>query len=158
MVALAPYAKLIPLTTLAVSHVLDDDVNRKTGAPTQAPIYIPPEVAVFRMTGPFFFGVADDVKDAFDRIQRPLRIFILQMGLVSFVDATGLDALEQLIEKCRRHGVKFMLCEIQPRVVESLERSGIVGALGSDGIFSNIDDAIGAARRILSTEGASTRR
>ena len=144
--------------TVAASHVLDDDVSRKTGAPTQAPLDIPPEVAVFRMTGPFFFGVADDVKDVFDRIQRPPRIFILQMGLVPFVDATGLHALEQLIEKCRRHGVKFMLCEIQPRVVESLERSGIVGALGSDGIFSDIYDAIGAARCILTTEGASTRR
>lgn len=135
--------------SLAVTPLFDDEPSREERGIPQPVLDIPPGVEVFRMTGPFFFGVADDVKDVFNRIQRPPRIFILRMRLVPFIDATGLHALEDLVTKCKRHGTKFMISGLQPSVQRALERSGVLAEIGSENVFPNIDAALESAKRIL---------
>jgi len=134
---------------VAASPLFEDEPSLGEQRTPPPSLDLPPGIEVFRMTGPFFFGVADDVKDLFTRIQRPPRIFILRMRLVPFIDATGLHALEDLVVKCKRHGTIFMISELQPVVRHALERSGVLDSIGAENVFPNIETALSAAKRIV---------
>src|SRR5579862_7165286 len=63
---------------------------------------VPAGVEVYEINGPFFFGVADRLKDALGGIEKPPKVFILRMRRVPTVDATGMHALDEFHDKCRR--------------------------------------------------------
>jgi len=60
---------------------------------------IPDGVLVYRLFGAFFFGAADKLETALKRSRQEPDILILRMRQVLAVDATGLNALEDLYEK-----------------------------------------------------------
>ena len=70
---------------------------------------IPPDVEVYEINGPLFFGVADRLKDTLRTIQRPPKVFILRMRRVPAIDATGLHALVEFQEKCHRQSTTLLL-------------------------------------------------
>src|SRR2546423_11544730 len=48
---------------------------------------VPAGVEVFEINGPFFFGVADRLKDTLKGLERPPKVFILRMRRVPAIDA-----------------------------------------------------------------------
>src|SRR2546422_185386 len=60
---------------------------------------IPEGVMVYRVFGAFFFGAADKLETALKRARQEPDILILRMRKVLAMDATGLNALEDLYEK-----------------------------------------------------------
>ena len=71
---------------------------------------LPEDVEVFRINGPFFFGVAGELLDGLKRIGRTPRAIILRLEQVPFVDASGILALEEFLEQARRGGTRVILC------------------------------------------------
>ena len=71
---------------------------------------LPEDVEVFRINGPFFFGVAGELLDGLKRIGRTPRAIILRLEQVPFVDASGTLALEEFLEQARRGGTRVILC------------------------------------------------
>jgi len=61
---------------------------------------LPSGVEVFRITGPFFFGVASELLDTLRRIGERPKVFILRLRLVPFLDTTGANALRPVVEEC----------------------------------------------------------
>ncbi len=110
---------------------------------------IPEEVQVFRIFGPFFFGVADRLETALKRAQREPKIVILRMRKVNVMDATGLNALEDLFEKLRGHQRHLILSTIQPQPHEVMERSGFLDQIGRNNVCPDTDAALARAREIL---------
>src|SRR5690606_37628502 len=51
---------------------------------------LPAGVEVFRINGPFFFGVAGELLDTLRRLGEPPGVIILRMRLVPLLDASGL--------------------------------------------------------------------
>jgi SulP family sulfate permease len=88
---------------------------------------IPPGVEVYEVNGPFFFGVADKLKDVMSEIGRPPRVFILRMRNVPAIDATGIHALDQLVKKSRHEGTTVLFSEVREQPARALERSGKTG-------------------------------
>lgn len=76
---------------------------------------VPPGVEVFRMSGPFFFGVVGGLMDTFRAMGRQPRAIILRMRLVPMIDASGATALEGLIDEARRAGIQVILSGVQPQ-------------------------------------------
>jgi SulP family sulfate permease len=93
---------------------------------------IPPGVEVYEVNGPFFFGVADKLKDVMGEISSPPKVFILRMRNVPAIDATGIHALEQMAKKCRHEKTKFILSEVRDQPLHALERAQRIEALGGD--------------------------
>ncbi|MBB3066269.1 SulP family inorganic anion transporter [Limibacillus halophilus] len=91
---------------------------------------LPPGVEAYQIRGPFFFGVADLLGEVMERISAPPKIFILRMRLVPMVDATGAQALESFVARCRRHDTEVILTGLQPQPREVLDRMGLLARQG----------------------------
>jgi SulP family sulfate permease len=100
--------------------LLDEDADDFTAAaqPSQRAA-LPPGVEVYQVSGPLFFAVANRLDDVLNQFPKPPRVFILRMRLVPLIDASGVTALRQLLERCRRHGTRVILSGLteQPRAI-----------------------------------------
>jgi SulP family sulfate permease len=109
---------------------------------------IPAGVEAFELSGPFFFGVADRLKDTIYRMGYAPKVFILRMRRVPVVDATGLHALEEIHHRCVRQGTTMLLTGVQPSLRKLLDRSGFVALLGSENLCDDIHQALARAKRL----------
>jgi SulP family sulfate permease len=110
---------------------------------------VPPGVEVYEVNGPFFFGVADKVRDILRTVAGRKKVFILRMRNVPAMDATGLHALLELRHKCERDGCTLILSEIHTQPFLALDRSGHREDFGADNVTAHIDDALDRARKLL---------
>jgi SulP family sulfate permease len=106
-------------------------------------------VEVYEVNGPFFFGVADKVKDVLRNVTGKPKVFILRMRHVPAMDATGLFALLDLRHKCAREGSTLVLSEIHTQPFVALERSGHYEEFGRENVTAHIDDALNRARKLV---------
>ena len=86
---------------------------------------LPPGVEVFRIAGPFFFGVAGELLDTLRRVGQSPRVIILRMRLVPFLDASGAQALGEFVAQARRAGAEVILSGVQPKLWPMLDRVGL---------------------------------
>lgn len=86
---------------------------------------LPPGVEVFRIAGPFFFGVAGELLDTLRRVGQSPRVIILRMRLVPLLDASGAQALEEFVEQARLAGAQIILSGVQPQPHSMLDRVGL---------------------------------
>ena len=83
-------------------------------------------VEAFQISGPLFFAVANRLDDVLDLSSpKSPRVFILRMRLVPLIDASGVTALTQMIERCRRHGTKVILSGLREQPRRILAQMGI---------------------------------
>jgi SulP family sulfate permease len=104
-----------------------------------------PEIAIYKIAGPLFFGVAAEFEN---RIQhQPNEVLIMRMKYVTHMDATGIHALEIIIERVKQHGGKIYFSMLQPRLYRKLSKLGIIDMIGGDQyVAPSVDDAITAAK------------
>jgi sulfate permease, SulP family len=110
---------------------------------------VPEGVEVYEINGPFFFGVADRLKDTLRMLERPPKVFILRMRKVPVIDATGLHALEEFCRKCYRQGTTLVLSGVHAQPLVAMTRVNLDRVIGVENMFGNIDDALNRAREIL---------
>ena len=102
----------------------------------QAPLYDEAEqlhkgVAVFRITGPFFFGSTATAGSTFDRIGEHPKRFILDFAAVPFVDSTGASTLAAFVTKLRKRGTEVIFSAVPDSVRRTLaaqhvDRAGVI--------------------------------
>jgi len=110
---------------------------------------IPKEVMVFRIFGAFFFGAADKLESALKRVKQEPDVLILRMRKVMAMDATGLNALEDLYERLHRKGKHIILSGPHTQPLFVMEKAGFLDQIGRQNICPDIDAALGRAREIL---------
>jgi len=93
---------------------------------------LPEGVEVFRISGPFFFGVAGELLDALKRIGRMPRAIILRMELAPYLDASGAAALGEFVADATSQGATVILCGVQPQPAEVLDRAGLGGVFRAE--------------------------
>jgi SulP family sulfate permease len=91
---------------------------------------LPKGVEVFRINGPFFFGVAGELLDTLRRLGQSPQVIILRMRLVPLLDASGVQALEEFVEQANIAGTKVVLSGVQPQPKSMLERVHLGGNAG----------------------------
>ena len=109
---------------------------------------VPPGVVVYRIEGPFFFAAAEKLEAALARHAELPRVVILRMRTVPAVDATGLHALEVILDKFQRRGTHLVLSGVQPQPMKVLFNAGFVDHVGLDNFCANIDTALARAREL----------
>jgi SulP family sulfate permease len=110
---------------------------------------VPPGVEVFEVRGALFFGAATKFRDALGSVEAPPRVLILRLRHVLSVDATGLRAIEVLLDECRRKGTTLVLSGVHAQPLVALERSGLLERIGPENALPDIDAALARAREIL---------
>ena len=116
---------------------------------------VPPGVVVFRIFGAFFFGAADKLEIALKRTQQKPRILILRMSRVLAIDATGLNALEDIQGKLVRRGCQLVISGPHAQPLFAMERSGFLDRVGRENLCANVDAALARARAILGEENTA---
>jgi SulP family sulfate permease len=110
---------------------------------------IPPEVDVFEISGPFFFGAASKFKDAMHVVGKAPAIRIIRMRKVMSIDATGLNMLKELVADCRKTNSKLILSGVHAQPIFAMQQYGLADEIGEENMFGNIDDALDHARKLL---------
>lgn len=113
---------------------------------------VPPGVQVYEINGPFFFGVANKLRDALDLVQKPPRVLILRMRYVPHIDATGLNALREFHRQCVKQGTLLLLGGVHAHPMFEMAKSGMLDEIGTDRVFDNLDDALAHARKVIGAE------
>jgi len=133
------------------SQVHADDEVTQANAPGQTVSgrVLPEGVMVFRVFGAFFFGAADKLETSLRRAGQLPEVLILRMRDVLAMDATGLDALEDLHEKIHRDGKHLILCGPHSQPLFALTCAGFLDKIGMDNVCGDMDAALARARVLL---------
>lgn len=154
-VALSLASALLVKRLSDASHVKADEEVTHADAPGQtlSEKVIPKGVVIFRVFGAFFFGAADKLESSLRRAGQLPDVVILRMRDVLAIDATGLDALEDLMKKLRKHKKDLILCGPHSQPLFALTRAGLIEKLGMATVCGDLDASLERARQIVSAKG-----
>jgi SulP family sulfate permease len=110
---------------------------------------VPDGVMVFRVFGAFMVGAADKLETALNRAGQEPQVLILLMRQVMAMDATGLNALEDLHEKMRRHGKHLVLSGPHSQPLFLMHKADFVERIGFDNVCADLDSSLARARQLL---------
>lgn len=110
---------------------------------------IPQGVEVYEINGPFFFGAANNLRTALDRIEKPPKVMILRMRYVPHIDSTGLNALREFHGRCRRAGTRLLLGGVHAHPMFEMTRAGMDREIGIENMHESLDDALAHAVEIM---------
>ena len=106
---------------------------------------IPPDVDVYEINGPFFFGAAERFKDTISVVSRRPRVLIIRMRSVLALDSTGMHALKDVVHRSRREGTTVFLSDVHMQPLVALTGSPVLDEIGRDNVFSSFDQALARA-------------
>ena len=112
---------------------------------------LPKSVRVYEINGPMFFGMADRISDI--SVKEFTKYLIIRMRGVPSLDATGMNALENLYKYCSENGVRLIFSHANEQPMKTMEHAGFVDLVGKDNFRANIDDAIEYATKLIKEEG-----
>jgi SulP family sulfate permease len=98
------------------------------------------DVAVYRISGAFFFGATAAVSGVLDRIGAHPRTFVLDFAEVPLVDSTAAKALEGFVRKLRAAGTTVYFTSVRKNVRRTLLAAGLRKPLVR--YVSSIEDAV----------------
>jgi SulP family sulfate permease len=107
-------------------------------------VKLPPEVLVFTVEGPFFFGAVENFERALAGTHTDPKHLVIRLKWVPFIDITGLQTLEEVIRDLQKRGVNVMLSGANERVNTKLKRAGIIDLIGAANNFKTFDEVLGA--------------
>lgn len=119
----------------------DDDFGQRDA--------LPKGVEVFRISGPFFFGVAGELLDALRRVGQSPKVIILRMRLVPMLDASGVEGVREFFVQAQRAGAEVIFSGVQPQPTAMLERGHLDATRTGLHFVPNYDEAIGKAQSLI---------
>ena len=108
---------------------------------------IPDYAVVFRIHGPFLFGATDKISVVTDNIEDLPPVVILRLRNMSAIDATGLQALEDLADRLHASGRTMILCGARQQPAALMHQAEFERHVGRENICPNIEEALACADR-----------
>lgn len=113
---------------------------------------LPHGVEMFRFSGPLFFAVANRLDQVLDPIRDPPKVFILRLRQVPLIDASGVSALEDFLNRCQTMGTAVILSGLQGQPREILRRMDFGRHPNLLGLAESFDEALAMAQAALRLE------
>ena len=107
---------------------------------------VPKNVRVYEVSGPLFFGAADKILDI--TFKEYTSCLVLRMRGVTAIDATAMNSLEQLYNKCQSKGITLVLSHVNEQPLHAMQKVGFYEKVGAENFCSHIDDALNRAAEI----------
>ena len=131
-------------SSVEVRQATEEEINRELAH--LGPTRLPSGVLVYAVDGPFFFGAVDAFERALAATHTDPRVLILRLRWVPFIDATGLQSLEEAIDDLHRRGVRVIISGANDRVRDKLANAGILERVGAGNCFPDFEQALAAAK------------
>lgn len=113
---------------------------------------IPEGVEVYEINGPFFFGLASKFEELDKNRKAGVKVRIIRMRKVPFIDSTGINNLHNLCERTHKRGIQVILSGVNDNVRASLIKFGLDKEIGEDFIQPHITPALQKAKELLKTK------
>ena len=104
--------------------------------------HLPPDLLVYEIAGPMFFGAVENFERALVQTQADPKTLIIRLRRVPFMDITGIQVLEEVMQKLRLRGIRVMLCEANERVLAKLQRAGVINEGSAEDYVDHLIEAI----------------
>ena len=116
---------------------LSEDVDLK---------YVPKNTIVYEVFGALFFGAAN-VFTSFKH-EEGKNVLILRMRNVPVMDISGVEALEEILETCKKRNLTLILSHVNEQPYHAMEKAGFVEKIGAENICENIDVSLERAEKL----------
>ena len=101
------------------------------------------EVFIKRINGPLFFGYTSDFQQLATQIPSTASTVIIRMKKMTYMDQSGLYALEDVLQRLDNQKIKILLTGILPQPMYMMERIDIIPDLvPRENIFANYHDCL----------------
>lgn len=112
-----------------------------------------PQISIFTVEGPLFFGAAQLFEQRLMAIinLKP-KVLILRLGGVPFLDATGENYLASIVRHFQAHKGVLLVAGIQEQPLEIIRNSGLFEVIGPENFFTHTHEAIAAATELINHE------
>ena len=84
------------------------------------------KIYIQRLNGPIFFGTITKFQEVMNDVPEDAKIVIIRMRLVSFMDQSGLYAMETAIKELQDRGVLVLMTIIQPQPMYMLKTMKVI--------------------------------
>lgn len=91
-------------------------------------------------------GAADKILDI--TFKEYTSCLVLRMRGVTAIDATAMNSLEQLYNKCQSKGITLVLSHVNEQPLHAMQKVGFYEKVGAENFCSHIDDALNRAAEI----------
>ena len=86
-------------------------------------------IYIQRLNGPIFFGTINKFKEVMEDVPDHAKVVIIRMKLVSFMDQSGLYAMETAIKDLQARGILVLMTIIQPQPMYMLKTLHVIPAV-----------------------------
>ena len=101
---------------------------------------VPKHVRVYEITGPMFFGDADQLAEV--RVKDFTKVLVIRMRGVPALDVTAMHSMEQLYDKCVKYNIKLVFSHVNEQPMNTMRKCGFVEKVGEENFREHIDDAL----------------
>ncbi len=108
-----------------------------------------PRVAAWQLFGSLFFGAVNKLEELLDPQAGHPEIVILDMTKLIQLDTTGLEGLENLLDKLHQRQCQLLVCGLNAQPASLLERAGFLDHLGRESLFPDLMSALAGAEPLL---------
>lgn len=117
-------------------------------------ITIHPDIMVYTVEGPLFFGAISAFDRALNSIHKDPKYLIIRFVKVPFVDLTGLRILRSIIEELQKRGIEVLLSDVSYDIRREMYKSDFLDILGRHHMYRKFDSALHKAEHDLALEEA----
>jgi SulP family sulfate permease len=103
---------------------------------------LPPNVLVYSVEGPFFFGAVENFERALAHTHADPQVLVIRLRWVPYIDFTALQTLEHTIVDLHKRKVRVVLSGANVRVRRKLRKAGILKLLGPGNEFASFAEAL----------------
>ena len=111
---------------------------------------LPQGVAIFRIHGPFLFGSTDKVAEITDQLDELPPVVIIRLRNMTAIDATGIQALEELTRELVESGRHVLFCGMREQPLQLMAKSKFDRHVGRENVCENVKAALSRAQELLS--------
>ena len=101
---------------------------------------VPKHIVVYEIFGSLFFGATNEFLNFTH--EEGKSVLILRMRNVPTMDISGLEALEETFEICKKKKMTLILSHVNEQPYHVMEKAGFIEKIGRDNICKNIDASL----------------
>lgn len=106
-------------------------------------------VAAWQLFGSLFFGAVNKLEELLDPREGHPEVVILDMSRLIQLDTTGLEGLENLLDKLGKRGCRLLVCGLNAQPASLLQRAGFIEHLGESHVCDDLTQALAKAHVLL---------
>jgi SulP family sulfate permease len=135
------------------SGATQEELAEHHDGPVDQSALLSDHIAVFRLDGALFFGAAPRFLERFRSVEG-VQVVILRLKGLTFIDASGAEALARIIAELNGRGITVLVKGARPEHGRILATAGVLAALDAKGhLFDDLDAAVTHARQHVRSAG-----